>query len=129
MRLANVTFTCRFVPQNKGSDQALEQNWCLQADNSTIESITRHDNAQWLDDVTSGRIVQLTISAPGSQVKPKAFLWVDDTEGNRLIGGKHESLKAEEYYLQRVSLTAVGPWKVLGMKSTMRFAVHYMKAR
>jgi hypothetical protein len=128
---AQASFTCDFrysapkladVPEPNTEDR----NY-LHCDSTTVRRVIQHDNTRWKNDVQTGTVTKITVSAIGLASEPEMHLYVlHDEETRQLQGGEDKDIvdELDDRYITDVEL--YNNWSE-GMISTVEpvyFQVH-----
>ena len=108
------TFKCDFVRSITNMDgpgrvveATAEEQAYLKADRTLLQSLIRHKNEQWLDDISNGKVVKILVSPIGMEPEPEVLLFVlHDEESRHLQEKGDEGFDADEdwRYLDKVQM-------------------------
>jgi hypothetical protein len=134
MRHADAGFSCQFVHASP-TDFGLEEDepegrymW-LKADNDILLKLIYHTHAQWLHDVTTGRIEKILIDFVGTADEPTAsfYVYADEVAGSSVEACGIEADDDGHHYLEPVQLSEIWTTKVAGISFDMHTSLFWVK--
>jgi len=106
---AHTNFRCQFICSDEGlSVQPEEDRKFLECDNAMLQALVRHDNKQWLDDISSGKVVKIEVTPIGLTDEPELRVCIPHDGNSRDLledeGDQSDVYDDNSTYLEDVGL-------------------------